>query len=41
MYGFGLGDGILKKVYRDNALKIITDQTSVAAASNSQAIGTK
>ena len=36
LYGFGLDDQVLKKVYRDNALKIIRDQKSVAATSNSQ-----
>ena len=41
LYGFGLNDRVLKKVYRDNALKIITDQTSVAATSNSRTTGTK
>ena len=31
LYGFGLNDEILKKVYRDNALKIIGGQVSVTA----------
>jgi len=33
LYGFGLNDRILKKVYRDNALKIIGGQTSEAETS--------
>jgi predicted TIM-barrel fold metal-dependent hydrolase len=33
LYGFGLEDGILRKVYRDNALKITAGRTSAAAAS--------
>jgi len=33
LYGFGLDKKVLKKVYRDNALKIIKGQTSAAAAS--------
>jgi predicted TIM-barrel fold metal-dependent hydrolase len=35
LYGFGLNDQILKKVYRDNALKIIGGQASAATASSS------
>lgn len=41
LYGFGLNDQVLKKVYRDNALKIITDQTFAAATSNFQTVGPK
>ena len=33
LYGFGLDDRILKKVYRDNALKIIRGQASAGATS--------
>jgi predicted TIM-barrel fold metal-dependent hydrolase len=33
LYGFGLNDRVLRKVYRDNALKITAGQTSAAAAS--------
>jgi predicted TIM-barrel fold metal-dependent hydrolase len=35
LYGFGLDEKILKKVYRDNALKIIGGKASAAAASSS------
>ena len=41
LYGFGLNDQVLKKVYRDNALQIIRGQATVAASSNSRATGTK
>jgi predicted TIM-barrel fold metal-dependent hydrolase len=34
LYGFGLEDGILRKVYRDNALKIIKGKASASAASS-------
>jgi predicted TIM-barrel fold metal-dependent hydrolase len=34
LYGFGLDDQILRKVYRDNALKIIKGKTSAAADSS-------
>jgi predicted TIM-barrel fold metal-dependent hydrolase len=34
LYGFGLDDKILKKVYRDNALKIINGRVTAAAASS-------
>jgi len=41
LYGFGLNDRVLKKVYRDNALKIIGGQASTVITSNSQPAGTK
>ena len=41
LYGFGLNDLVLKKVYRDNALKIIGGQASTVITSNSQPAGTK
>jgi predicted TIM-barrel fold metal-dependent hydrolase len=41
LYGFGLDDKILKKVYRDNALKIITGRVTAAAAANSRTSGNK
>ena len=34
LYGFGLDDQVLKKVYRDNALKIIKGKASASAASS-------
>ena len=41
LYGFGLNDLVLKKVYRDNALKIIGGQAFTVITSNSQPAGTK
>jgi len=41
LYGFGLDDDILRKVYRDNALKIIKGQASVVATSSSGMTGSK
>ena len=41
LYGFGLDDNILKKVYRDNALKIINGRVTAAAAANSRTSGNK
>jgi predicted TIM-barrel fold metal-dependent hydrolase len=41
LYGFGLDDKILKKVYRDNALRIINGQVTAAAAANSRTSGNK
>jgi predicted TIM-barrel fold metal-dependent hydrolase len=38
LYGFGLNDQILKKVYRDNALKIINSRVTAVAASSSALI---
>jgi predicted TIM-barrel fold metal-dependent hydrolase len=41
LYGLGLEDQVLKKVYRNNALKIIRGQTTAAAVSNSLTVGTQ
>jgi predicted TIM-barrel fold metal-dependent hydrolase len=41
LYGFGLDDKILKKVYKDNALKIINGRVTASAAMNSRTSGNK
>jgi predicted TIM-barrel fold metal-dependent hydrolase len=41
LYGFGLNDRVLRKVYRDNALKIIGGQVSAAATSSTRTAGTQ
>jgi predicted TIM-barrel fold metal-dependent hydrolase len=41
LYGFGLNDQVLKKVYRDNGLKIIRGQQTVAITSNSRTNSSK
>jgi predicted TIM-barrel fold metal-dependent hydrolase len=41
LYGFGLDDRVLRKVYRLNSLKIIGGQTSAAATSSTPTTGTQ
>lgn len=41
LYGFGLNERVLRKVYRDNALKIIGGGASAAATSSTRTAGIK